>query len=1224
MTMSMRVMSAGAAYRYLLKSVAVGDGSRDMTAPLIRYYTAKGTPPGRWFGSGVPALGIPGTRVVEGQEVTEEQLRHLLGEGRDPLTGAPLGRAHRDFATDANGARRRAVAGYDHTFSLPKSLSALWAVADAGTQALIATAHHETIRDMLAIIERDVAATRTGSKGPDGAVAQIPVRGVVATAFDHYDSRASDPHLHTHVVIANRAQGPDGRWRTLDGRPIHAAVVALSETYTGMLMDRVHRELGAVWEQRDRGERRTPAWEIKGVPEELIAEFSSRSHDIDAEHERLIAAYKAEHGRRPSRQTIIRLRQQATISTRPSKTLHSLAELTRQWRTRATSILGRDATRWAVGLAGAPHPVRTLRADDWTTVDINTVARAVLQAVGEKRSTWRRWNLIAEAARQIVEHRFASALDRDAVLQRVADAAEAGSLRLTPPELAPTPPAFIRPDGSSMFRPVGSVVFSSERMLGAEETLLRASRTRGGPILTEAAILRAARRRDERGRRLADDQLTALARIGGSGLVLDLLVGPAGTGKTTMLSALRRAWEQVHGRGSVMGLAPTAAAADVLGQELGVTAENTIKFLYETDQATDRRAELEALTRLLRGVSAVGGPADVWEARLRAASPRVADAAKKAGLLDPGRSSKSLERMIRNRLDTLRNRIGQWQLQPGQLLIVDEAAMVGTFALERLALEVHRARAKLLLVGDAAQMQPIDSGGAFGMLANERDDTPTLVDVRRFAAEWERDASLRLRLGDEAVLQDYAEHDRIVSGGYEQMVEAAYAAWRADVAAGRRSILVTETLQAVTELNERARYDRVTAGKVTAGGLRLHDGTTVGAGDLIITRKIERRLTTGRGWVKNNDRWVVTATHLDGSLTARRTTRRRVGWVRLPAWYVAAHVDLGYAVTVQRAQGLTVDTSHALVASQAMTREALYVALTRGQHANIAYVAVDEAHLEEHQRHPEHVMPDALAVLNRILHNTGAELSARDTLAAEHERWAGIAQLAAEYDTIAADAGRHRWVALLTASGLTEQQLDDVLASDSAGPLFAEFRRAEADRVDLAAALPVLVAQRSLYDVEDIGAVLLHRLTNSELPRAKGVPRLIAGLIPEAAVPADDATRAALTERARLITKRARSLAETAITTRQPWTTQLGPAPDDPTRREAWLRLATTVAAYRDRHSVTDSVPLGSETPEDWPRTRDRDLARRALTRAAQLTAEAHARSERDAPTLAGPAAPAL
>lgn len=1215
--MSMRVMSAGAAYRYLLKSVAVGDGSRDMTAPLIRYYMAKGSPPGRWFGSGVPGLGIPGNRVVEGAEVTEEQLRRLLGEGRDPLTGAPLGRAHRDFAKDRNGARRRAVAGYDHTFSLPKSLSVLWAVADGGTQALIAQAHHETIRDMLAIIERDVAATRTGARGPDGAVAQIPVRGVVATGFDHYDSRSSDPHLHTHLVIANRVQGPDGRWRTLDGRPIHAAVVALSETYTAMLMDRVHREMGVVWERRDRGERRAPAWEIRGVPEALIAEFSSRSQDIDAEHERLIAAYRAEHGRRPSRQTIIRLRQQATISTRPAKNTHSLAELTRQWRTRATRVLGRDATGWARTVSGAPQPVRALRADDWTAPDIDAVARAVLEAVGERRSTWRRWNLIAEAARQTVEHRFASALDRDATLQRVVDAAEASSLQLTPPELASAAPAFRRADGTSMFRSVGSTVFSSERMLAAEERLLRASRTRGGPILTEAATLRAARRRDERGRHLADDQLAALARIGSSGLVLDLLIGPAGTGKTTMLAGLRHAWESVHGRGSVIGLAPTGAAADVLGQELGVTAENTVKFLYETDQAPRRRAELDALTRLLRGVSSVGGPASAWEARLRTASPRLADAAKKAGLLDAGAGSKPLERMIRNRQDRLRGRIGQWQLQPGQLLIVDEAAMVGTLALERLALLTHQAGAKLLLVGDAAQMQPIDSGGAFGMLANERDDTPTLIEVRRFTAEWEREASLRLRRGDDAVLEDYADNDRIVSGGYEQMVEAAYAAWRADMAAGRRSILVTETLQAVTELNERARYDRVTAGKVTAGGVPLHDGTLAGAGDLIITRKIERRLTTGRGWVKNNDRWLVTAAHLDGSLTVRRTDSRTAGRVRLPAWYVAAHVDLGYAVTVQRAQGLTVDTSHALVASQGMTREALYVALTRGMLANIAYVAVDEAHLEEHQQHPDR--GDALAILTRILRNTGAELSARETLAAEQDRWAGIAQLAAEYETIAADAGRNRWIALLTASGLSDEHIDDVVSSDSAGPLFAEFRRAEADRVDLAAALPILVAQRSLADVEDIGAVLLHRLSTSSLPRARGGPRLIAGLVPEAAAPDDDATRTALSERARLIANRARSLAESAISTRQPWATQLGPTPDEPARREAWLRLATTIAAYRDRHGVTGPTPLGPETPEDWPRTRDRDLARRALTRAAQLSEEARPRQDRDAPTIAPP-----
>jgi len=140
MTVAMRVMSAGAAYRYLLKSVVVGDGSRDMTAPLIRYYTEKGAPPGRWFGSGVE--GLAAGRIHDGEEVTETQLRRLLGEGRDPDTGMPLGRTHHSFAPRLDGSpRRRAVAGYDHTFSIPKSLSTIWAVADAGTQSLIARAH---------------------------------------------------------------------------------------------------------------------------------------------------------------------------------------------------------------------------------------------------------------------------------------------------------------------------------------------------------------------------------------------------------------------------------------------------------------------------------------------------------------------------------------------------------------------------------------------------------------------------------------------------------------------------------------------------------------------------------------------------------------------------------------------------------------------------------------------------------------------------------------------------------------------------------------------------------------------------------------------------------------------------------------------------------------------------------------------------------------------------
>jgi hypothetical protein len=148
------------------------------------------------MGSGVDRLE---TTIQPGDEVTEEQLKLLIGQGAHPTTGEPLGRRYRTYDQPLSGKSRHAVAGYDLTFSIPKSASVLWGVADGGTQALIAEAHQAAVADALDFLEREVVATRVGAKGPKGAVAQVEVTGVVAAAFDHYDSRANDPHLHTHV-----------------------------------------------------------------------------------------------------------------------------------------------------------------------------------------------------------------------------------------------------------------------------------------------------------------------------------------------------------------------------------------------------------------------------------------------------------------------------------------------------------------------------------------------------------------------------------------------------------------------------------------------------------------------------------------------------------------------------------------------------------------------------------------------------------------------------------------------------------------------------------------------------------------------------------------------------------------------------------------------------------------------------------------------------------------
>ena len=274
--------------------------------------------------------------------------------------------------------------------------------------------------------------------------------------------------------------------------------------------------------------------------------------------------------------------------------------------------------------------------------------------------------------------------------------------------------------------------------------------------------------------------------------------------------------------------------------------------------------------------------------------------------------------------------------------------------------------------------------------------------------------------------------------------------------------------------------------------------TRVSEGDLVITRSNDRRLRTLRGgWVRNGDRWRVAEVNKDGSARVERLGMGIGGGVTLPAAYVAEHVDLGYAVTAHRAQGLTVDTSHVVV-SGSTTRENLYVSMTRGRDSNVAYVALDRP--DDSHATPEDEEVTAKTVLYGVLQHSGAELSAHQTIEAEQERWSSIAQVAAEYETIAAVAQRDRWISLLEGCGLTDEQVEQVLASDSFGPLTAELRRAEANHHDVDRLLPKLVARRPLDDAEDVGAVLISRLQHETSRPKRGKRRveakLIAGLDP--------------------------------------------------------------------------------------------------------------------------------
>lgn len=940
--MSIRRMTLGSGYRYLMASVARGDAIGPTSSPLASYYSEPGTPPGRFLGAGLAGL-ADGLGVESGSLVSEAHLWRMLGMLQDPVTGHPLGRApgaERSAYVDALQRVRKAprtVAGFDLTFSAPKSVSVAWGLGDEPTRRRIHAAHVAALEFVIEYAERTVFATRTGR----GGVVSEDVQGVVAAAFDHWDSRSGDPQLHSHVVVLNRVQAAsDGQWRTLDSKALFRAAVGLSELYNGVLADLVTADLGYGWAPEQRRHSSVEKWEVAGVGEALRAEFSQRSTEIDAAKDALVADFAAGHGRQPTPREVLQLRQRATLETRPAKELHSLSELLAGWRTRAQPFMGEEPQAWVASLAGR-NDLPLLPAGDLAKAMLEDAARVALEVVSGKRATFTRANVFAEVLRQIHGVRFAAPGDRVAVAERITALALAQTVPLTPPEVGYVPEELRRPDGTSRFRPRDSELFTTQALLDAEARLLAAGRALDAPAVDDVEAATACAGKVPGGEHsLSAEQAVAVRQIATSGRALDVLVGPAGAGKSTAMAGVRAVWESQFGPGSVVGLAPSAAAAEVLSEAVGVPTENTAKWLTESTRQPARLAEL---------------------AGLRAALDRASPSLRTRTLLKRARQLSAY--------------VDRWGLRSGQLVIVDEASMAGTFELDSLTAYARTAGAKVLLVGDWAQLSPVAAGGAFKMVATDREDAPTLHDVRRFRCEWERAASLKLRSGTKSAVAEYARHGRVRGGDRESMLDELFANWTDDIRAGRRSLMVAADTVTVADLNRRARARRIAEGAVGETGVTVADGTIIGVGDIVVTRQNQRDLASSTGWVKNGDQWVVAAVDADGSLIVRRETGG--GVARLHAQYVRDHVELGYATTAHRAQGRTVDTTHAFITATTM-REPLYVMATRGRENNVLYIDTKyDADMATSHQEPHEM--DPVDLLEQVLARSGAQLSATET-----------------------------------------------------------------------------------------------------------------------------------------------------------------------------------------------------------------------------------------------------
>jgi conjugative relaxase-like TrwC/TraI family protein len=235
---------------------------REVAEDREEYLSGHGESPGRWLGRGAQALGQQGTAS------TEAFVRMV--HGRHPETGELLGRPHAD----------RGVPAFDLVLRPTKSVSLLYGLGDARVAATVLDAHHQATTEALGYLEEHVGARR-GHGGHE----HVEVNGLVAVGFDHRTSRAGDPLLHTHVIVANRVQGPDGRWTALDGRDLYHHRLAADAIYRGAYQRALTRSLGVAWTESDRWGNR----ELAGMPPELLKVFSKRADAIDGEVERLEA-----------------------------------------------------------------------------------------------------------------------------------------------------------------------------------------------------------------------------------------------------------------------------------------------------------------------------------------------------------------------------------------------------------------------------------------------------------------------------------------------------------------------------------------------------------------------------------------------------------------------------------------------------------------------------------------------------------------------------------------------------------------------------------------------------------------------------------------------------------------------------------------------------------------------------------------------------------------------
>jgi TrwC relaxase/AAA domain len=1119
-------------------------------AGAMSYYTAAGEPPGEWAGKGAAALGLSGAvdpDVIErlyqentgpGGELLVKRRQSKTAADREAAAVAAFLASH-PYASATELAEVRAagrgkdphqVLYFDLTVSAVKSVSVLhasyrvaaWHARQRGDQDRAAVldaradeieaALMESAREAVAWLERHATYTRTGHHSArtgewrDGA-------GLTASLFLHHLSRDGDPQLHVHVAIWNRVQradGADGKWRTLDSRSLHNQRLAVAPVADRILETRLSA-LGYVMAPRSDGN----GAEIGGVGQDVKDLFSSRAVAVTGELDRLAREYQAVHGKPPSRRTLWLLHQQAGQNTRRTKAearrtiagstgaveptaaqrLAAWEAQTARSEIHALSAVHEQVARFAAGRVGRAPAV----LDDAAK---HRAARIAVAEVQKHHAVWSMAQLRFEVHRALPV--LEASINGPAMVEEVATLAVSGRsgtdvVQVTAHDITDVTSLGVRAsDGGSIYRPPNEERYCTLAHLDTEEQIV-ATAKRAAPQLVSYDQARTA----VEGTGLNPEQRDAVAMMLTATTTATVLVAPAGAGKSHTMAAFARLWTTFTGR-RVIGLTTSTNAARVLAHEGLAESYNIAQFLGKTDGSSELRRPVP--------------------------------------------------------------------LHQDDVLVLDEASQLSTTDLAMISEAARHAEARIIATGDTAQLGAVEAGGMLALLAAEV-PAAELHEVRRFAAAWEREASVRLRDGDLAAIAVYDRHGRIRSADTEAAYDRATSMWLADHLRGKDVLLLAGTNTEAAELSRRVQAKLVQLGTVGLPTAVLSDGNHAGTGDLVRARLNTRIDASGRQ-LTNRDTLRITGwrgsdaevrrQHLDGTWT---------GTFRVPRTYLVHSAELAYAGNVHVAQGRTVDTAHLMVTAT-LSRQALYVGMTRGRESNTAHVVTGKT-APPGKKPYQQAAPES--VLAGALQRDGDDLSATEQIRHAQE-WAGGTGHLLTLWSAAIRQTLHPYIDQQITARLTDSEAWRYQREPSRPVLQRALRDAQLAGHDIGQVIERITAG-AMDGALSIASVLHGRLQRLQLqPGGHGVTW--AQRTPENAPPLAHELAAGLDARRR-------ELGEGALANPEPWLTRhLGPPPGpdaSPVLREDYAQRASTVAAYREAQGITDPQQAVSFDPHPGP-----------------------------------------